>query len=206
MNTSQQYRFSWCHQWLILYEISDTDHIPISMCINLHLVPVLSEVTKNCYPKLKWDALSTDVLKQYNLATENALARINIPDTINCTDVACDNIVHINHAKQVYRDIVACLIKAGEDMVPATPRRKMINKPGWNSYVAEIYKASNDAYIAWDSCGRPRSGPMHDMYRQCRARCKYSIRYIKSNEQMLRKESLAKKVIWPWLQFLLERN
>ena len=178
----------------ILYEISDADHIPISMCINLHLVPVLSEVTNNCYPKLKWDALSTDVLKQYNLATENALARINIPDTINCTDVACDNIVHIHHAKQVYRDIVACLIKAGEDMVPDTPRRKMINKPGWNSYVAELYKASKDAYRAWDSCGRPKSGPMYDMYRQCRARCKYSIRYIKSNEQMLRKESLANKL------------
>ena len=105
-------------------------------------------------------------------------------------------ILYINHAKQVYGDIVACLIKAGEHMVPATPRRKMINKPGWNSYVDELYKASKDAYRAWDSCGQPRSGPMYDMYRQCRARCKYSVRYnyIKSNEQILRKESLAKKL------------
>ena len=73
-----------------------------------------------------------------------------------------------------------------------------MNKPGWNSYIGELYKTSN--------CGKPKNGPVFDSYRRCRARCKYAIRFIKSKEQTMRKESLAKKLSkhkWFWKEIKL---
>ena len=46
----------------------------------------------------------------------------------------------------------------------------------------------------WCNAGKPRQGPMFDLYRRAKARCKYARRFIKNHESALRKESLAKKL------------
>ena len=42
----------------IHYEITDVDHIPISVDMDIHLLPELSSDTNDCRPMLKWDRLN----------------------------------------------------------------------------------------------------------------------------------------------------
>ena len=46
----------------------------------------------------------------------------------------------------------------------------------------------------WINAGKPRQGPIHDQHVRCKSRFKYALRFIKKNENMLRKEALAKKL------------
>ena len=45
----------------------------------------------------------------------------------------------------------------------------------------------------WRNAGKPRQGPVYDLHVKSKARFKYSLRFIKNNENALYKEALAKK-------------
>ncbi|KAK2171074.1 hypothetical protein NP493_1105g00000 [Ridgeia piscesae] len=47
----------------------------------------------------------------------------------------------------------------------------------------------------WKNAGSPRQGPLSDMKNRAKARFKGAMRFIRSNEDALRKESLAKKLL-----------
>ena len=176
----------------IHYEITDVDHIPISVDMDIQLLLELSSETNDCRPRLKWDRRTTDNVERYRCVTDEKLANISIPNDICCNNINCDNTLNILQVKQFYNEIVTCLIKSGEEVTPGSTKKQNVNKPGWSVHVAELYKAPKDAYKTWASNGKPRNGPIYEMYRSSRAQCKYAIRYIQSNEDRLRRESLAK--------------
>ena len=68
------------------------------------------------------------------------------------------------------------------------------NKPGWSDYVADIYKYSCEVRRIWIDNGKPRQGPLFHEFARSKAKFKYTLRYISNNEDLLRKESLAKKL------------
>ena len=66
-------------------------------------------------------------------------------------------------------------------------KNKYTHKPGWAEYVdnnREIRQMRINA-------GKHRQGPVHDLHVKCKSRFKYALRFIKNNENMLRKEALA---------------
>lgn len=193
------------------YEITDADHVPFTIHINHEMAPELSKEENNCFPKVKWDVLSEEVLLQYYNMTEDKLTNIVIPEAIRCEDVFCCNSDHISCINQFYEDIVASLVEAGGIIAHHSGKKSNFNKPGWNDYVADLYKASKEAYKLWANSGKQRQGPIFDTYVRSRARCKYAIRYIKANENALSKESLANKMTQSdyksfWKQIKLMNN
>ena len=46
-----------------------------------------------------------------------------------------------------------------------------------------------------ENAGSPRQGPLSDMQNRAKARFKGAMRFIRSNEDALRKKSLAKKLL-----------
>ena len=46
----------------------------------------------------------------------------------------------------------------------------------------------------WVNAGKPRQEPVYDLRVKSKARFKYALRFIKNNENALRKEALAKKL------------
>ena len=42
------------------------------------------------------------------------------------------------------------------------------------------------------NAGKPRLGPVYELHLKCKSRFKYALRFIKNNENMLRKEALGK--------------
>ena len=54
---------------------------------------------------------------------------------------------------------------------------------------------SRETYIMWENAGCPRQGPLSDMKNRAKARFKGAMRFIRSKEDALRKEPLAKKAV-----------
>ena len=60
--------------------------------------------------------------------------------------------------------------------------------------MADIYKYSCEVRRLWIDNGKPRQGPLFHEFARSKAKFKYTLRYISNNEDLLRKESLAKKL------------
>lgn len=69
------------------------------------------------------------------------------------------------------------------------------NKPGWKEYVAGYHTEAREATKSWAIAGRPRQGPVFEHKKLTNARYKYAIRFICKNEQAMRADSMAKKLI-----------
>ena len=80
---------------------------------------------------------------------------------------------------------------------------KNCNMQAWNEFAfdlyvnlyANLYAMSRETYTMWKNAGSLRQGPLSDMKNRATARFKGAMRFIRSNEDALRKESLAKKLL-----------
>ena len=72
---------------------------------------------------------------------------------------------------------------------------KKFNLPGWKEFASDLYDMSRETYTMWKNAGSPRQVPLSDMKNRAKARFKGAMRFIRSNEDALRKESLAKKLL-----------
>ena len=57
----------------------------------------------------------------------------------------------------------------------------------------DLYSMSRDLYFMWKDSGSPRQGELFNMKNRAKARFKGTMRFIRCNEDALRKDSLAKK-------------
>ena len=73
-------------------------------------------------------------------------------------------------------------------------KRSYTNKPGWAEYVDSLYDTSREVIHMWVNAGKPRQGPVYDLHVKSKTRFKYALRFIKNNENILRKEALAKEL------------
>ena len=69
-----------------------------------------------------------------------------------------------------------------------------MQRPGWTDYVSDLYDYSKTCGQIWLNENLPRQGIIHENYIRARARFKYAVKYIKKNEDKLRKESMAKNL------------
>ena len=67
------------------------------------------------------------------------------------------------------------------------------NLPGWKELASDLYSMSRDLYFIWKDSGSPRQGELFNMKNRAKARFKGAMRFIRCNEDALRKDSLAKK-------------
>ena len=80
--------------------------------------------------------------------------------------------------------------------VSLTTNNKTHNiRPGWNKYVAEYRAEACEATKSWTMAGRPRQGSVFEYKKLTNARYKYAIRFICKNEQAMRADSMAKKLL-----------
>ena len=59
--------------------------------------------------------------------------------------------------------------------------------------MAELYQFSRETYKPWQDNGKPRQGPINDIYTKSKRRFEYALRYIKKHENNLRREAIAIK-------------
>ena len=68
--------------------------------------------------------------------------------------------------------------------------------PGWNEYICEAHSEAREAFLVWQANLKPRQGPIADLMKVTRSRFKQCMRYCKSNEDRLRADSLARKLLY----------
>lgn len=176
------------------YDITDEDHIPFLLFLNLDIVPELT-VSDNCLDKmyLCWDKISESQLKSYTESTHQELTKISTPqDVINCKNLNCKDPAHLAAIDKFYNDIVSTLTRCA-NKINNKPRNFKV-RPGWNDLVSDLYEDSRDARRLWLASGKPRSGPIFETFSRLKARFKYSLRNLKRHEDTLRRESLARKL------------
>ena len=178
----------------ILYDISDEDHIPIKMNVHSDCIPNLTTSTNNGSTKVRWNFMTDKDVRKYCTLTDKSLHEIYIPtEAVSCKNVHCSDENHIDAINKLYSDIVNSLIQPGEQIMQ-NDKKKYSHKPGWAEYVDDLYDTSREIRQMWINAGKPRQGPVHDQHVKCKSRFKYALRFIKNNENMLRKEALAKKL------------
>lgn len=180
----------------ICYELATSDHIPIVAQLDVENVPLLSRnnnAASGC--KLDWSKLSNEVVAEYSLRTENLLNNIALPhEALICTDMNCKDVQHVEKICAMYDCIVKCLNVSSEPLCKS--KCKVLNsRPGWKEFVAEKYAEAREAFRLWTEAGKPRHGVLLDMKKQANARFKYALRFIKKNENTMRADSLARKLL-----------
>ena len=133
-------------------------------------------------------------LDKYCMLTDKYLPEIHVlTEVIGCKNINCSDENHLHAVNKMYNDIVSSLLHAGEQ-ITHTNKKKYTHKPGWAEYVDDLYDASRETRGMWMNAGKPRQAPISELHVKSKARFKYALRLIRNNENILRKEALAKKL------------
>lgn len=181
----------------ILYNVSTSDHIPVKMVVRLECIPATAKSANtrssgSC--KLDWASLSCDDLDSYCNYSDQLLSNVYIPiEALSCKDYNCTNNNHKSCISAMYTDIISCLLEASKPHLKAAKRGQV--RPGWNTYVAEFYAEAREATKSWAMAGKPRQGPIFEYKKSTNAKYKYAVRFINRNEECMRADSMARKLV-----------
>ena len=177
----------------VLKDMSDDDHIPVCFSLKVDHLPATSDDMNDITAKIKWEAITDENKKLYHSKTHENLGRVLVPvSAVSCSNASCEEKAHKIQLEQFYNDTVSGLQVSSKQL--AKCELSKFNKPGWSDYVSDLYRFSRDTYKLWLENGKPRGGPIHDIYAQSKCRFKYACRFIKKHEDDLRRESIAKKL------------
>ncbi len=156
----------------------------------------LPKVTKNTNDpgsfKLDWSWLTQANIDSYCSNTDELLKLIDVPsDVLLCRDVKCTKHVHISSLNKFYNVIINCITTASKPLYQFS-KCKGSQRPGWNEHVADLHGVVRDTFLMWKDQGKPRQGPIFELKKRTQAMFKYALRFIKQNENSMRKDSLAR--------------
>ena len=123
-----------------------------------------------------WYKASQDDKDQYTSLLEDKLARLEIPASIGCSDVTCQDKQHTHDRDQLVLDILCSAIETSYESIPMsngarTGKKQHQPLPGWNQLVGPFKHDSLFWHSVWLSAGRPPSGSLYQV--MCHARRKY---------------------------------
>jgi exonuclease III len=179
----------------VLHEFVSSDHLPLSitLTVDLDLSGKSDDIGATTRSNLVWEKASPDDLDRFFHQSNDLLNKVNV-DIAQCTDIHCKCDIHYKCIDRLYCEIVDCLHEASESLSKISNKRTYKVIPGWNDYVNESHLAARDAFVMWNSAGKPRFGPVFDIMKRSRAIFKYSLRYCKRQENQNRADALANKM------------
>ena len=179
---------------IIHYEMATSDHIPLSIMVNVGSLPLLlTHEDSSGSGRVDWSRLTQEDIDTYVHHTDMLLGNIELPkDAIFCRDMNCKNQEHCKALCSLYDYIVNSISASSKSLHKPKSIRGV--KPGWNHYVEGLHAEARAAFKSWAEAGKGRSGPLFEHKKHTNAQFKYALRYIKRNENILRSDSLARKL------------
>ena len=95
------------------YGISQDDHMPVTMELNISNLPSLEACNKDESKYVDWSKVTNDDIALYKDATDCYLYELKINLGVKCTDVNCKMFSHVQDIFTLYDGIVDCLSRAG---------------------------------------------------------------------------------------------
>ena len=175
------------------YDISDEDHIPVTIHLDVNVLPCLTDTNNEPVFKINWETASETDLKYFFRLSDKEFSNIELPvDALLCTDLECHHDHHKAMIETLYNNIISILNDSSRHMCSMINTSR--NRPGWTEYVADLYNYSREARKLWLEEDKPRQGNTFNEYIRSKAKFKHALRFISRNENLLRKDSLAKKL------------
>ena len=185
---------------VIHYAISCEDHIPFSCVLEVDKIPDIDVPEQSAsVSRICWDKVSDDNISEYQAIINSEISKLleaSCASHFNCTNLDCSNNEHISALLENYNALVSILISAGTSVFPKKSSHcNSHNVPGWTEFVNDMYQESRAIRKSWVEAGRPMQGTLYETYKSIKAQCKYTIRKVKANEDSIRSDSLASKLL-----------
>ena len=131
-----------CH-----YPDNLSDHLPVTIDIELCVQSIGQKKSAYCAPSINWSKIDDDTKRQYADAMEECLNSISVPfHTVLHGNCPCDDAGHIFHIEKYFNDIVNA-VKTAENYLPKS--RPGVSKHFWNDELSDLKTASYDAFCLW---------------------------------------------------------
>ena len=101
----------------------------------------------------------------------------------------CTNIIHTNSIQLLHDQIILALLRSSE-VIPETGTKSK-NIPGWNDYIKHLKLTASFWRYLWRDNSSPLTGQIQDIMKETRRKYHYGIRYVKSNEEDIKKHKFA---------------
>ena len=119
---------------------------------------------------MRWDNFKNNDLEQYCISTDAKLAELRVHvDTHLCKNLNCKISDHNDHIDKLYKEIVNSMIESGNQLSD-NQNKRYVHRPGWNDYVSDLYEASRETRSLWLTHGKPRQGPIFEIYSENKMR------------------------------------
>ena len=185
----------------ILDKLPSSDHLPLSVIIDVRVQSVPSVSTICSSPRAKviynWTKADTTDVNNYCMKTYDNFSKICIPPAIKCTNINCKSLEHRHEIDLFYSQICEALHCSSLDSIPSSKSSDCRNYivPGFNDYVKDLHSVARSDYVVWRDAGKPRSGTPCSNMRRSRLQFKYALRQCRMNEEAIRADKYAKSLL-----------
>ena len=140
---------------------------------------VMLRTEQSDMPRLRkpaWYKATDEDKNSYTTLLDDKLKNLDIPATLDCTDVTCQCSEHSQQRDSHLIDILCTLVETSYACIPLTAKPRSDKGsgqrlPGWNTTVAPLKDDSLFWHSVWKDAGSPQSGALHQV--MCHARRKY---------------------------------
>ena len=145
---------------------------------------------------VKWSDLNDYDVNKYYLETRRLLSDITLTsEAFSCKDVECKNVNHTNDISIMYNKVIDSLHKASHGFISKKKNKNDYQVPGWNEHCKDAHSEARENYLLWVSNGKPKQGPIFDLYKSTKYRFKYIMRLCKKGEECHKANKLADKLV-----------
>jgi exonuclease III len=181
------------------YSVICSDHFPILTSLDVDNInfTVPKQSDQHSHPRVKWDKLSEEDLRNYASLTANNLTNTNLNlELVMCEDDMCKNEDHVQAIDDMYSHLITCLKTAAAPYVHNSANTDHEHEvPGWNITVKEHHTCAREAFLTWRAHGSPRSGVFYDAMKVTRAHFKLVLRHCQKQKDRHIADSLAEKLL-----------
>ena len=171
-----------------------SDHLPIYCKIKTdYLQPDKVSTTEATTFRPSWGNSTAGEKLLYKLHAKHLLENISIPEIlVNCTDVKCNKIEHIEASDKFMVEVLNAVECASLTTlnIPHMKGNSCKSVPGWTELVKTFKETAYFWHQVWQSAGRPINCQLHSVMKHTRNRYHYELRKCKKAENKIRRNQL----------------
>ena len=170
-----------------------SNHSPIMLKIRVPAVVENVQKRETFVPKPNWRKADEEEIDDFHDAAQVKLQHIRVPESINCTDVLCNNASHSHDRDLFVIEILEKLTEASMECIPLTKKKpvKVQQLPGWNENVRPLKQESLFWHATWVSAKRPKSGGVFEKMKETRNKYHYAVKAAKRELDRQKSEALG---------------
>ena len=170
-------------------------HSPIWIKLRVGALSLKKRISARSQKKPSWTNASEDHVDAYTESLQARLEAVQIPQSLQCSDVHCQDKTHSEQRDSMVLDILCAIVETSYVTLPlyggkGGGKGAATTCPGWTEEVKPYQKESRYWHDAWVLEGRPRGNWLHSLMIKKRSQYHYAIRRARGRADLTRAEHL----------------